>query len=78
MCLYLYSIINCLFVCQYIAQIFYFYVCMYICMYVCIYLFIYFGDGFICAVLAVLELTLYPRLASISEIHLSLPPKDWD
>ena len=37
-----------------------------------------FETGFLCVVLAVLELTLYTRLASNSEICLSLPPKCWD
>jgi hypothetical protein len=35
----------------------------------------FFETGFLCAVLAVLELTLYTRLVSNSEIHLPLPPK---
>jgi hypothetical protein len=34
--------------------------------------------GFLCVALAVLELTLQTRLASNSEICLSLPPKCWD
>jgi hypothetical protein len=40
------------------------------------YLFFFFETGFLCIALAVLELTLYTRLAS--EIHLPLPPKCWD
>jgi hypothetical protein len=38
----------------------------------------FFETGFLCAALAVLELTLQTRLASNSEIHLPLPPKCWD
>ena len=34
--------------------------------------------GFLCIVLAVLELTWQPRLASNSEICLLLHPKCWD
>jgi hypothetical protein len=34
--------------------------------------------GFLFVVLAVLKLTLQPRLASNSEIHLLLPPECWD
>jgi hypothetical protein len=34
--------------------------------------------GFLCIAQAVLELTLYTRLASNSEIRLPLPPKCWD
>jgi hypothetical protein len=34
--------------------------------------------GFLCIALAVLELTLYTRLALNSEIRLPLPPKCWD
>jgi hypothetical protein len=34
-----------------------------------------FETGFLCIVLAVLELTLLTRLASNSEIYLPLPPK---
>jgi hypothetical protein len=40
--------------------------------------FFVFETGFLCVVLAVLELTLYTRLASNSEIRLPLPPKCWD
>jgi hypothetical protein len=39
---------------------------------------VFFETGFLCIVLAVLELTLWTRLASNSEIHLPLPPKCWD
>jgi hypothetical protein len=66
----------------------YLYVCMYICMYVCMYvfcfvlvcfvLFWFFETGFLCVALAVLELTLWTRLASNSEIHLPPPPEYWD
>jgi hypothetical protein len=39
----------------------------------------FFKSGFLFIVLAVLELTLYTRLASnLVEIHLPLPPKCWD
>ena len=34
--------------------------------------------GFFCVALAVLELTLWPRLASNSKINLPLDPKCWD
>ena len=34
--------------------------------------------GFLCVALAILELTLYTRVASNSEIRLPLPPKCWD
>jgi hypothetical protein len=34
--------------------------------------------GFLCVALAVLELTLWTRLASNSEICLPLPPECWD
>ncbi|EDL01979.1 chloride channel CLIC-like 1, isoform CRA_b [Mus musculus] len=34
--------------------------------------------GFICIALTILELTLYTRLASNSEIRLPLPPECWD
>jgi hypothetical protein len=45
-------------------------------MYVFIYLFIWFFETvFLCIALDVLELTLYTRLASNSEIHLPLPPE---
>jgi hypothetical protein len=37
--------------------------------------FFFFETGFLCVVLAVLELTLQTRLASNSEIHLLLPPE---
>jgi hypothetical protein len=37
--------------------------------------FCFFETGFLCVALAVLELTLYTRLASNSETHLPLPPK---
>jgi hypothetical protein len=37
-----------------------------------------FETGFLCVALAVLELTMWTRLASNSEIHLPLPPKCWD
>jgi hypothetical protein len=39
---------------------------------------IFFKTGFLCIVLAILQLTLYTRLASNSEIHLPLPPECWD
>jgi hypothetical protein len=39
------------------------------------FLFLFFETGFLCIALAVLELTLYARLASNSEIHLPLPPE---
>ena len=35
-------------------------------------------SGFLCIVLAVLELDLYTRLALNSEICLPLPPECWD
>ena len=38
----------------------------------------FFMTGFLCIALAVLELTLYTRLGSNSEISLLLPPKSWD
>ena len=41
-------------------------------------LLLFFETGFLCVALAVLELTLKPRLASNSEIRLPLPPKCWD
>ena len=37
--------------------------------------FFFFETGFLCVALAVLELTLYTRLASNSEIRLTLPPE---
>jgi hypothetical protein len=37
-----------------------------------------FETGFLCIALAVLELTLYTRLASNPEIRLPLPPECWD
>jgi hypothetical protein len=37
-----------------------------------------FETGFLCVALAVLELTLYTRLASNSEICLALLPECWD
>jgi hypothetical protein len=39
---------------------------------------VFFETGFLCVALAVLELTLWTRLALNSEIRLSLPPKCWD
>jgi hypothetical protein len=41
-------------------------------------LFSFFETGFRCVALAVLELTLYTRLALNSEICLPLPPKCWE
>ena len=41
-------------------------------------LLLFFETGFLCVALAVLELTLWTRLASNSEIRLLLPPKCWD
>jgi hypothetical protein len=38
----------------------------------------FFETGFLCVALAVLELTLWTRLASNSEIRLPLSPKCWD
>jgi hypothetical protein len=38
----------------------------------------FFETGFLCVALAVLELTLWTRLASNSEICLPLPPECWD
>jgi hypothetical protein len=38
----------------------------------------FFEIGFLCTALDVLELTLYTRLASNSEICLPLPPECWD
>jgi hypothetical protein len=38
----------------------------------------FFETGFLCIALAVLELTLYTRQASNSEICLPLPPECWD
>jgi hypothetical protein len=46
---------------------------MFVCLFYC-----FFETGFLCVVLAVLELTLETRLASNSEIRLPLPPKCWD
>jgi hypothetical protein len=43
-----------------------------------IYLFWFFETEFFRIALAVLELTLYTRLALNSEIHLPLPPEFWD
>ena len=37
-----------------------------------------FETGFLCVALAILELTLQTRLASKSEIQLTLPPECWD
>jgi hypothetical protein len=45
------------------------------CFFVVGFVFWFFETGFLCIVLAVLELTLWTRLASNSEIHLPLPPK---
>jgi hypothetical protein len=39
---------------------------------------LFFETGFLCVVLAVLELALQTRLALNSEIRLPLPPKCWD
>jgi hypothetical protein len=38
----------------------------------------HYETGFLCVALVVLELTLSTRLASNSEIRLSLPPERWD
>jgi hypothetical protein len=38
---------------------------------------LFFETRFLCISLAILELTLYTRLASNSEIRLPLPPKCW-
>jgi hypothetical protein len=38
----------------------------------------FFETGFLCVALAFLELTLYTRPASNSEICLPLPPECWD
>jgi hypothetical protein len=38
----------------------------------------FFETGFLCIALAVLELTLWARLTSNSEIRLPLPPECWD
>jgi hypothetical protein len=43
-----------------------------------IFFFFFFETGFVCAALAVLELTLYTRLVSNSEIRLPLSPECWD
>ena len=43
-----------------------------------LFLWFFFETGFLCVALAVLELTLWTRLASNSEIHLPLPPECWD
>jgi hypothetical protein len=43
-----------------------------------LFLFLFFETGFLCIALAVLELTLYTRLASNSGIRLPLPPECWD
>jgi hypothetical protein len=40
--------------------------------------FFFLETEFLCVALAFLELTLYTRLASNSEICLPLPPKCWD
>jgi hypothetical protein len=52
------------------------YVCVCVCLYTHIHTFFpfwFFKIGFLCVGLGVLELTLQIRVASISEIHLSLP-----
>ena len=47
--------------------------------YQCFCLFVlFFETGFLCIAVAILELPLSTRLASKSEICLSLPPKCWD
>ena len=43
-----------------------------------LFIFHFLKRGFLCAVLAVLGVALYIRLALSSEIHLLLPPKYWD
>jgi hypothetical protein len=45
------------------------------CLFVCLFVF---ETGFLYVALAVLELTLWTRLASNSEIRLPLLPKRWD
>jgi hypothetical protein len=56
------------------------YLFIYLFIYLSIYLFIYLfiKTRFLCVVLAVLDLTLWTRLASNSEIPLPLPSKCWD
>jgi hypothetical protein len=46
--------------------------------FVCLFICLFFETGFLCVALAVLELTLYTKLALNSEIYLPLPPKCWD
>jgi hypothetical protein len=49
---------------------------LFVCLFVC-FLFLFFETGFLCVALAVLELTLWSRLASNSEICLPLLPECW-
>ena len=49
--------------------------CMSVFRFVCLFVS---ETGFLCVALAVLELTLWTRLAWNLEIHLPLPPKCWD
>jgi hypothetical protein len=51
---------------------------MHIYIYIYIFFFWFFKTGFLCIALAVLELTLWTRLASNLEIHLPLPLECWD
>jgi hypothetical protein len=61
-----------------------FFFSIFICLFVYVLLFLlllffgFFEKGFLCVVLALLELTPLTRLALNSEIRLPLPPKCWD
>jgi hypothetical protein len=61
-------------VCVYI----YIYIYIYISISIDLFIYLFFETGFLCVALAVLELTLYIRLVSNSEIHLLLSPKCWN
>jgi hypothetical protein len=57
------------------SVIFVLFACLFVCLLAC---FVFFETGFLCVALAVLELTLWTRLALNSEIWPPLPPKCWD
>jgi hypothetical protein len=52
--------------------VFFYFCCLFL---ICLFVFVSPDTGFLCAALAVLELAMYTRLASNSEIHLPLSPK---
>jgi hypothetical protein len=60
-----------------VASLIYLFTCL-IFIYLFTYLFMFCLRQFSYAALAIMELSLYIRLALNSEIHLPLPPKCWD